>query len=413
MNTLAIKSGDLISVGNQVLFDRIQSGGPGQINIQTDKIYELGNYQSVGTVLNTPDLSYTLESFDVSTETESLLVGSDYLTDVDGHEYDMNTCLPLDVAGQFKKGKSDANKYDAPFSVLAPHLVVESLSYKFGFNDNTSLSVSLKGDSLFYNPGSTYIEMATGTNTPNQAVVLAHPAFPYNGDTNTGVRYVLEVSLKSGQRLRYGVDYTETVGAGVAAKAVTVTVLAAVKVTDQIRVAYTSDAVANYPQASHAVASALRPAAVRGRDVLVYIGGKTDAFLWTGVQTATVDWKATLEKDEEMGNHTIVEQDYDVPEVNGSITIKPKNPADLLKKLQVITGVATLQEAIGAMQRVPLPLYIVIKSPVTGAVLKTLHVPDAKFTLPGFQGRVQQKLTLDLNYESDGGVLLVNKGARP
>ena len=37
--------------------------------------------------------------------------------------------------------------------------------------------------------------------------------------------------------------------------------------------------------------------------------------------------------------------------------------------------------------------------------IKRLHVPDARFTLPGFTARVQQKSTVTLNFESDEGTL--------
>ena len=53
-----------------VVIDRAQTAGPGQLNIPTQKIYELGNYKSVSTIRDTPDLTFNLESFDVSTEIE-------------------------------------------------------------------------------------------------------------------------------------------------------------------------------------------------------------------------------------------------------------------------------------------------------------------------------------------------------
>ena len=47
-----------------------------------------------------------------------------------------------------------------------------------------------------------------------------------------------------------------------------------------------------------------------------------------------------------------------------------------------------------------------------GTVLKTHYVPDARFTIPGYEGRVQQKLTQTVNFESDAGVLETYKGVR-
>lgn len=409
---MAIKGGDMVIVGNTVLLDRVQTGGPGNLNIPTEKIYEVGNYESVATVLDTPDLQFSAESFDVSAEAEALCVGKNFATDAAGTEYDLSACLPLDAIGQFKKGKTDANPFEVLGSVAVPYLTVDSISYRYGLRENAQQTFSFRGDSIYYNPGSAYVQTATGTNTANQAVVLTNDAYPYD-DPNLGVtRYALGVSLKSGQRLRYGVDYTETPVVAGPVAAVTVTVIAAVPATDQIRIVYNSDTVASYPQNSHAAASATRPAAIKGKNIDVYLGGTALADKVTTVQSANVDWRVQLDRDEEFGNPEVVASDYDVPTVNGTIEIKPADYSDLLVKLQTITGVAA-DKVIGPYDRDPLSLDIVLKSPDDGSVIKTLYVPDAKFTLPAFQARANQKSTVQLNFESDGGSLFAYKGARP
>ena len=53
-----------------------------------------------------------------------------------------------------------------------------------------------------------------------------------------------------------------------------------------------------------------------------------------------------------------------------------------------------------------------ISDPDSGDVLKTLYVPDARFTIPGYSARVQQKLEVQFNFTSDGGNLLVYAGER-
>lgn len=409
---MAVKGGDLIHVGNQVLMDRAQTAGPGQVNIPQDKIYELGNYQAVGTVFDIPDLSFPLESFDASAELEAMLVGKNFATDVAGTEYDINTCLPIDVASQFKKGKTSSSPFEIEVGVAVPYLTLESLSYKFGLQENASQSISLKGDSIFYTPGSIYIQEATGSNTANQVVALTNPAYPYNGDVVNGVRYALAVTLKSGKRLQHGIDYSETVTGAGTTKTVTVTVFAAVAASDKIRVSYSSDTVASYPQVSHAVASATRPAAIRGRNIKVFVGGTDITDVWTGVQSFSLDWKVNLERDLEFGNSEVVSQDYEVPDVTGSIDLKPRNATDLYNRIAQIAGAASLTEVVGALQQAILPLDIVLYSPTDGTVLKTLYVPDARLTVPGYSGRVQQKLTTTFNFTSDSGVLKVYKGAR-
>jgi hypothetical protein len=409
---MAIKGGDLIHVGNQVLLDRAQTAGPGQVNIPSDKVYELGNYQAVGTVFDIPDLSFPLESLDASAEMESLLVGKNFATDAPGTEYDLNKMLPIDIASQFKKGKTNANPFDVEVGVAVPYLTCESVSYRFGVSDNAQQSISLKGDSIFYTPGSVFIQEAVGTNAADQEIVLAHGAFPYNGDVVNGVRYALAVTTASGKRLLYGTDFTEAVTGSGDTKAVTVTILKAVPASDKIRVSYSSDTVANYPQNSHAVASATRPAAIRGRNIKVFVGGTDLTDAWTGIQQFTADWKVNLDRDLEFGNSEVVAQDYEVPDVTGSIDLKARNATDLFDKVAQVAGAASTKEVVGALQQAILPLDIVLYSPTDGSVLKTIYIPDARLTVPGYSGQVQQKLTTTFNFTSDAGILKVYKGAR-
>lgn len=407
---MAIKGGDLIHVGNEVLIDRIQTGGPGQVNIPTEKIYELGNYQSVGTILDTPDLSFSLDSYDVSAEFESILVGGDFASDAAGTMYDIGTSKPMDIQGQFKAGRDATNLYDTVGSCTVPYLMIESLSYRFGIRDNASQNASLRGDSIFYSPGSGYTETVAGSGSAGQTIVLSEPAYPYNGDGVT--KYALGVCLDDGSRLRYGTDYTEAAVANGDAFDVTLTITNAVDVATNIRVSYASTTVASYPQNVHAVESATRPAAIRGRNIDVYVGGVTPADKWSEVQSVNLEWRVTLDRDEEFGSPYAINNDFDVPTVSGSIDIKPDSPESFMTKLKQITGVGD-NEVIGALSRVSLPIDIVLKSPDDGSTIKTLHVPDVKFTLPGYSGRVQQKTTVSMSWESDGGVLQVYKGARP
>src|SRR5690606_16790408 len=95
--------------------------------------------------------------------------------------------------------------------------------------------------------------------------------------------------------------------------------------------------VASYPQLSHAAASATRPAAIKGKDIEVRVGGNTVLNRWSGVQTAQVDYRVTLERDEEMGSAQAIGQDFDVPEVSGSIELRPFDAAALM---QIIRQVA-------------------------------------------------------------------------
>lgn len=475
---MAIKGGQIIHVGDGVtLIDRIQSAGPGQLNIPTEKIYELGNYRSVATIRDVPDLSFSLESLDVSTEIETMLTrayagrtvtdgvsttdptftsatasfvtadvgrmviitkddGSEFVTTVasrtngttveltDATDFsdtaltfrivengiDLATSNAVDIAGQFKAGITAADPTLVIASVATPYLSLEQMSYRFGLRDNATQTATLRGDTIFYNPGACFVEETAGSGSGGQAVVSAHSAYQLaEGDE----RRVLSVCA-GGRRLTFGADYVESYGSISGGAAVTtVTITDAVATTDLIRIMYSSPTTVQYAQGVHPDTT-VKPAAVRGRDIEIYVGGYdpndiagSQVNKTTSVQSVTVDWRVTLDKDEEFGNYYAVAYDFDVPAVNGSIDIKPRDNADLLTTLRQITGVSDATKVIGPSTAVPLEVDVVIKHPDTGAVIKRLHVPDARFTVPGYTGRVQQKTTVTLPFESDEGSLTV------
>lgn len=408
---MSIKAGQLIHVANQILVDRAQTAGPGSVTINREKIYELGNYLSVGSVADIPDLSFSVESYDVSAQLEAILTNQTFAGMADGTALDVSTSTPIDVVSQFKTGKNAIAPYNVAGAVAIPYLTLESLSYKFGISNDASQTATLKGDGLYFTPGSAYVQEATGSNTPNQSVVLTHSAYPYNGDSVAGTKYALSVSLSTGERLSYGADYTEAATGTGTTRAVTVTILKAVPSTSKIRIVYSSDTVASYPQVSHAAVSATRPAALRGRNITVAVGGVLLANRWTSVQSVQLDWKVTLQKDEEFGNSNIVAQDFDVPDVTGNIGLKPRDYNELYSKVCTIAGVGT-SEVAGALTTNPIPLYMALHSPDDGSVLKSFYVPDARFNLPGFSGRVQNKLEVQFDFTSDTGALTIYKGAK-
>jgi hypothetical protein len=410
---VAIKAGQILHIGGgTIVIDRIQTGGPGQLNIPTTRIFELGNYESVAVVRDRPDLSFTLNSLDVSLEIEQFLTKNL----VSATTVDMSTVTPVNITTAFKPGIDMPSPYDIVASVSMPWLTVESISYRFGLTDNASQEVTLRGSEIYYNPNSTFVQEYTGTNTANQVCSTAHTAYVYNAEDLP--RAALCVSL-NGRKLTYGTDYTEargtlTAGAGT----LTVTVLAAVPVTEKITITYASPFLTNYPQSVHPLAT-VKPAAVRGKDINVYVGGTgfnpadipgSKVNRWDGVQAVTLDWRQTLEADEEFGNPNVVSYDpTDVPDLSGTIEVRPSDVANFYKKLRQATGTATATEVIGPNSVVPLSLDVVINHPDTKQPIKWFQIDDARILPPGFQGQVQQKTNVTFNWTSDTGKLLVNK----
>jgi hypothetical protein len=461
---MAIKAGQILHVANQFVVDRLQTAGPGDLNIPTEKINELGNVKSVATVRNQPDLTFTLDALDVSTEIEAILCGkngdgqtADTAADLPaktadpfsvdgtgGTKYQLEKYYPVDIVSPLK---SSMSSFVSVHGVAVPGLALESASYRYGLTDNAGETFSLRTDSIFYVPGHPYVQTFTATN--------GQTAFPFTTGNVTGgaLAYtvqgtdvfaysvtLIKTTLGTAKRMLVGIDYTDD-DAGV-----TMTTLGASQIAagDLVRIVYGGSVERTYAQSVHQ-GVAVKPAAIKGKDIRVYIGTYLsdpdaagpinigDPFFWTGVQSCNVDWRVTLDDDYEFGNPRLVARDFaDVPAVTGSIDIKPVDMDDLFTKIKQVAGVTDANKVVGPNSSVALPLMIQLLNPESGGVppgtaipgapgaetfdygtvLKTLYVPDARFTIPGYQGQVQQKLVQTLNWESDTGTLEVFRGMR-
>lgn len=403
---MAIKAGQILHDAYGFVVDRIQTGGASSLNIPEEKVYEVGNFQAVATIRDTPDLSFGLDTFDVSTEIEALLTFTDPTMVTDGDSFDLATSVPMDIVSPIKDGW---NIYNASRGVVIPYLNLESSNYRFEMKGNASQRHTLRGDSYFFVDGSPYYEEFDGDGATTSFTITNGPAQPYEyqGKTNWILGASVVFSDRTYKRLFLDDDFTND------ATSITLTDPSIAPVGSTLKVVYGSTTPSNYPQTVHAPVP-IKPAAVRGRNVDVYVGddAATPTFRrWGSVQSAEVNWSVTLDRDEEFGNSQVVSQDHDVPEVSGNLVIRPRDPAELWERVQEVTNVAPGKVA-GPLTSVGLPLEIRISDPDSGARLKTLYVPDARFKPPAIEGRVQQKLEPTFEWTSDGGNLQIFKGAR-
>ncbi len=504
---MAITAGQFLHDAQGFVIDRIQSGGVSNLNIPEEKVYELGNYRAVATVRDIPDLSFELESLDMSTEIEALLLGLDPTDTVEGQEFDFISSIPMDVISPFKAAKG---LYNIVKGVIVPYLTLENVTYRFGNRQNATQSFTLRGDSVYYIPGTPYYEEFSGDGVEDE-FTLAHTAIPYSesGDTIHVLSVCVVKADGTYKRLFYGEDYTDTT------TTFTLEDATSAPSGSTIRVVYGSETAATYPQTVHQNVS-VKPAAVRGKDIDVYVGtptgteevqtltltgatggtftltfdGETTSTIaynasaatvqtalralsnldtadvavtgsnggpytitfggayvnmdveaivpdgtsltgttptavivtttpggytysrWTGVQSFEVTRRVNIDNDEEFGNKHYVSQDYDTAEVSGSIVVRSSDMDDLWEKIHQVANVAS-DQVVGPHTAVALPIEIRLHDPDTGDRVKTLYIPDARFTVPALQGRAQQKLETTFSFSSDGGDLTVFEGARP
>lgn len=403
---MAIKAGQILHVGNGLVVDRIQSAGAGSVNVNTERIEELGNYNAVATLRDIPDLSFELETYDMSAEIHQLLFGAG-AGDAAGTLYSPETdVIPIDVISPFK----GEGGFEVVRSLAIPYLNIESLVWNFSVDNPASLTAGLRGDSIFYVPGDTYRETFVGDGIATSFTYGAGTGGVAGPSLKTVIDgadvFVLGAAVEdttttpnTWRRLRRGIDFTAT------NSAITIvgTPLAA---TDNLFVIYGHATLSTYNTGVHKAVSATAPAAVKGRNIEVRLAGTE----WFGLQSASVEWRATLERDEELNNPNVVDQDFDVPEVSGTLTMKATTAAALFDQILDANGI-TSPDIVNAVQDpAQLALEFIIKSPTDGTTLQTLIVPDAQFDPVAIQGQVGNKLEVDFAFSSAGGDLDVYKG---
>lgn len=312
----------------------------------------------------------------------------------------------MDITSPFK----DAWKvYTSTHGVVIPYLTLESSAYRFELRGNHTQRHTLRGDSYFFVDSPIYEEFDLDGATATFALSDG-PAQPYNYGGKTA--YILGASVVDDNRVcsRLFLDdhYTNTDAD------ITLTDPAALPATGTLRVVYgAAGVVKDYPQSVNADTD-VKPAALRGRNIDIYIGtdDATPVFSrWSSVQSAEVNFSLTLDKDEEFGNAQYVAQDHDVPEVSGNIVVRPRDVNELWDKVYQVTNVVP-GEVAGPLTSVTLPMEIRLTDPDDGTRMKTLYIPDARFKPPAIEGRVQSKVEPTFEWTSDGGILEVYDGAR-
>jgi hypothetical protein len=429
---MAIKHGQILTVGNSFVVDRIQTGGPGNLNIPEEKIHELGNFNAVSTIRGIPDLSYDLESLDVTTDTEALLLrknpdnlrahrtdtvgttsGSDVATDVSIVAGDLGRPIPTGTTG------IPNGSYVGTVTPGVSFLISSSPTSQVNVNATTtgSRSVTFGGDVIDFNFSIPLdvISPFKASQQPPLYNIVSGIAIPWLTLENVTYRFgvstfhVLAVCWVNTDgtsgRLYHGADYTDT------STTLTLVTPTVVPSTARVCVIYGSSTAASYPQSVNAD-DTVKPAALRSKDIDLYIGPVGGSLSrWTSVQSFEATRRVNLQNDEEFGNPHYVAQDYDTADVNGNVVIRPRDPLELIAKVQEIADVGSTAVA-GVGSQTPVQLEARLRHPDTGAILKTIYVPDARFTMPAFQGRVNQRHDVTIPYSSDAGLIYVYKGQR-
>ena len=465
---MSVKSGKFLTVGGGFLLDRLQSTGVSSPNVPTERISEVGNEQTVETLRDVPTVPYELESLDTTVEAEAALCFLDESGLAAGTVIRLTDAKPIDFVSPIKGAGSSKTSVRG---VVVPQQYLESASYRFGVRASATQTFTLRGDAQYTIPGTPYREefAAAGGTTltfANTAIKVVE-----KGEDVYALSVCIYKADGSYQRLFHGVDYTDTstaatllatppVGSTIvvcygsataatfaqtihptpsvkpsAVRGKDIDLYVAVGPSRSFTVATTNTSTsivgtgsawtsadiggvivaAGIPDgatitavadATHATISAAATATASG----VVTTFSPPLIRWAGVQSVDLNWRVTLDDDVELGNPHIVSSDYDVPEVSGSITMRPVNIEYLFDRIAQIANVPTTEVA-GLLSSTPLEMQVRISHPETGARLKTFRVTDSRMIPPGINARVGQKIENQFTWASDGGLLEIIKGA--
>lgn len=417
---MSVHAGTIIHVGGNNVIDRIQSAGLGDVRVPTEAIREVGNELIVDKVPGDPDFTFTLESFDVSTEIEAWLTGgvaaglgsgqAAGFSDPAGTQYKWSNCGFVNITSPWKDPTTGSAGV-----VTAGHLVpgyyATRMRYRFGVTDNATEEVELSGGSFFYADGAPVEQFATGDGATT-AFVTTNPAIPHRrgGVEGTTFKRIFGV-IVDGILQTEGVDYTQTPTNAVAGAA-TVTFVTAPALNKRIRFAYFTTAALAFPQSSHPDVS-VKPAAVRGRNICVYLGSGGTRQKVGSVQSFELEASVDSQVEREFCNEEIVGVTINGRDATGNVVVRSRDADAFLALLSKVTGVSPT-EVYGWLNTRAIPLEVEIQNPKNPAqVLKTLYVDDAVFSVPGTPARVNQPTDFTLQWESRSGDYTVYKGARP
>lgn len=412
---MAVKAGQILFDAEGFIIDRIQTGGVNNLNITTDKIQETGDFHTVGVVRDVPDLSFEVQSLDVSTDIEALASGTtpDQVTAGSGATptpttLDFLTTKPIDVISPFRAGNS---LFNIVSGVVVPFLNLEQVQYRYGIKANAEETFTFRGDAIYYTPGPPVRETATGGTTTYN---FAHgPATVYHELGQT--IYALSVwwhDSTSGlyKRLFHQQDYTDTASGFTLTAGVTIPATATVHYCYGTAPTATQTKPFYYDQSVNTPAT-VKPATIRHKDMDVYIGTNNVMTRLTGVQSFDATWKVTLQADEEFGNAHYSANDFNFADVSGTLGFKGVDSNDIYAHLQKMINVPA-GEIAGALTFSNVQLEVRLRNPDTHALIKTLYIPDCQFEAPPMSVRANTKLDMSLRFDGLSGVLQAFAGER-
>jgi len=369
---------------------RLQSIGL-NTDLPVTDAYEIGNKNIVGTAVDAPNISLTLNNFDVGVRTFAILTGNN-----------PNTYPPSGVSiTDFKDVDALLYVKDHTLNryVKYGHVkraTVQSLSLSYNVTGESTENYTLTAaEKRWFKRDIIVQRFTTGTTS---FVLSDTPLQLKNGNMAISVildgEYLREVTTTPGEGEYRIAGTTLTTGS---ARTESVVVVYQVNTTNQPW-SYVSDAA--------------QPAVVRGRDVKVIISTENIP----RVQTATINVNMNIQDVNELGSRSKIGSQKQIPTVDGSITVLDTDTEliDLLLNGSINSGNTEFEVAGTCISGAGLDLKIKLLDPCDATapytVLKTIVVPNIMIVGDSYSANINQNSQQVFNFRSTVGNLIVYSG---
>lgn len=356
----------------------------------TTAIDELGRVLHVGVTKEIPEVTVTMEAFDVSHNTYSHLVGRTPATfPVSG--VSITEFKSVDVIGQIR----DSSTKNIVNALYVKRATVTGMDASFGVSDNSTVTYTFSSNSKKEFRQPVFYQKSTLTSTSGTITLSNTPTYltrtsgyvisAYRTGTDGSTGYIDE-----------GTDFT------VAGTTLTFTG-SNVATNDTIWVTYCSSASKQFEPLDDTAT-----AAVQGKYVPLTISVNDIK----RVQSATIRVAFSSEQILEMGGlGKPVGYELGIPSVTGDISVL-KTDNDLLDILEGVPTNTVENDMEFALDT--LALKIQLRNPANPSqVLLTYYVPSFTVTAEGDSDSVNQSMNETLSWESKTGELIVISGAGP